>query len=65
MSISDNKKLVIDARDALIKELTPEIYYDLGIGTRFLRIQQKLPTRPIYGPAQIRIILDEHDGRKV
>ena len=61
MEKSDKHKLVIDAYNKVKEELSPEVFHMIGVGQRFLKIQEKLPKIPMYGTAQIRAILAKHD----
>lgn len=64
MKKSEKHQLVLDAEEKVKTELGPEIYSIIGVDQRLLKIQEKLPSVPLYGTAQIRQILTSSNARQ-
>jgi len=50
-------KIVLDAEQDVLNEITPKVYRMLGMAQKLQLIQEKLPTKPLFSTAQIGIIL--------
>ena len=65
MKKNDKYALVVNAEKEVKQELTPDIYSIIGVDTRLLKIQEKLPTRPMYGIPLIRSILHNKNSSNI